>query len=271
VTKIYEALRRHEQQPMPENRREQQPPPESRHEQQPTPENWREQRPTLEPAPLPPSQLINDLLFANRDMQTLYRSVEALIAGKQGGSVIMFSSAHSGEGKTTVCGSFAATLAQNFGKSVLILDGDRNHALTGRFEPQGGATTLSLGKSAEAVLQASTRVGSRGSITAVPITSLLGLANADSPELDLLASIKGKLAATFNYILIDAPSLADVSWSPSIGPFADGVILVVEAERTRWPVAKNAMQEFENSGAKVLGVFLNKRHFYITPRIYRYL
>jgi protein-tyrosine kinase len=49
------------------------------------------------------------------------------------------------------------------------------------------------------------------------------------------------------------------------------VILVVEAERTRWPVAKNAIQEFENSGAKVLGVFLNKRQFYIPPRIYRYL
>ena len=241
MTKIYEALRRHQQTPM------------------------------LETAPRPPSQMINDLLFANRDMQTLYRSVEGLIAGKQDGAIIMVSSAHPGEGKTTVCGSFAATLAQNFGKSVLILDGDRNHALSRRFEPQGGATALSLGKSAEAVLHAAMRVGQRGSIVAVPIASLVGLANADSPELDLVESIKGKLAATFNYILIDAPSVADVSWSPSIGPLADGVILVVEAERTRWPVAKNAIREFENSGAKVLGVFLNKRHLYIPPRIYRYL
>jgi Mrp family chromosome partitioning ATPase len=241
MSKIYEALRQHEQQP------------------------------TLGDAPSRPSHVLDDLSIANRDMQTLYRSVEAAIAGIQGGVVIMFSSAHPGEGKTTVCGGFAVTLAQNFGRSVLILDGDRDHALTRRFGSEGGATVSSLDKSPETVLQGAKRFGARGAIVVVPIASLVGLANADSPELDLIATIKDKLAKTFEYILIDAPSVADVPWSPSIGRTADGVILVIEAERTRWPVVMNAKLEFENSGAKVLGVFLNKRRFYIPPRIYRYL
>jgi Mrp family chromosome partitioning ATPase len=114
-------------------------------------------------------------------------------------------------------------------------------------------------------LQTGNRVGARGSISVVPV----GSGNADSPDLATIAANKHKLAKTFNYILIDAPSIAEASWSASIGALADGVILVVEAERTRWPVALNAKQEFEGSGARVIGVFLNKRRFYIPPRIYR--
>jgi Mrp family chromosome partitioning ATPase len=240
MSKIYEALRQHGQQPK------------------------------LDSAPTSPS-FFADSALVNRDMQTLYRSVQALIAGIEGGAMIMFSSAHPGEGKTTICGSFAMTLAQNFGRSVLILDGDRNNALTGRLGVPGSATVSSLAESPEAVLQAAKRIAGRGAIAVVPIPSLVGLANADSPDLDSIAAVKDKLAKTFDYILIDAPSIADVSWSPSIGRIADGVILVIEAERTRWPVAMNAKLEFETSGAKVLGVFLNKRRFYIPPRIYRYL
>jgi Mrp family chromosome partitioning ATPase len=242
VSKIYEALRQNK------------------------PESQREQPPPLHPDRQPASQPIDDLLVASREMETLYRSIEAIVARLQGGAMIMFSSAHGGEGKTTVCGSFAVTLAQNFGKSVLILDSDRDQALTRRFGFQGDAMVAS---SPEGVLQGATRVGARGSIATVPVTSLAGSADDDRSEVEIIASIKDKLAATFDYILIDSPSLADSSWSASIGPTTDGVILVIEAERTRWPVALNAKKKFESSGARVLGVFLNKRRFYIPPRIYR--
>jgi len=217
--------------------------------------------------PADPSHPVGSFLGASRQMQTLFRSVEPLVSAVQGGAMIMFSSAHAGEGKTTVCGSYAATLAQNFGKSVLILDADRGHALTRKWGSPKDANVAALDKSPEpsAVLQAGRRMGPRGSISVVPV----GSASADSPELVLIANIKDKLAKTFDYILIDAPAVADVSWSPSIGAMTDGVILVVEAERTRWPVALNAKQEFETSGARVIGVFLNKRRFYVPPRIYR--
>jgi len=242
MSKIYEALRQHEQEP----------------------------KAGRAPVPAAP-QALDDLLVTNRDMQTLYRSVEAALSETEGGVMIMFSSAHPGEGKTTVCGGFAATIAQNFGRSVLILDGDRHHALTRRLAPQGGATVASLVQSPEAVLQGAKRFGARGAVAVVPVGSLVGLANTDSQELDLIASARAQLAKTFDYILIDAPAIADVPWSPTVGRIADGVILVIEAERTRWPVARNAKQEFENSGAKVLGVFLNRRRFYVPRRVYRYL
>jgi protein-tyrosine kinase len=259
MSKIYEALRRHEQKPA-----------EALQEEPPftADEILADAEVSPKPADLgEPSRAVGNYLGACRQMQTLFRSVEPLVNGVQGGAMIMFSSAHAGEGKTTVCGSYAATLAQNFGKSVLILDADRAHTLTRQWGSPKSVSISVLEQSPEpaAVLHAGRRMGPHGSISVLPVES----ATADSPELVLLAEIKDKLARTFDYILIDAPAVADVSWSPSIGAMTDGVILVVEAERTRWPVALNAKQEFEGSGAKVVGVFLNKRRFYIPPRIYR--
>lgn len=239
MSKIYEALRRHDSKP------------------------WNDGRELVRH-----SALDNATFAPNRQMQALYRSVEALVSGAKTGAMIMFSSAHRGEGKTTVCGSFASTLAQNLGKSVLILDADNNRTLSQRWGTEKDAVAT-LEKAPETALPASRSAGAHGTITVTPIASIAGSASTESPDLSILASIKAKLTTTFDYVLIDAPSLTDSPWSPAVGAIADGVILVVEAERTRWPVALNSKTEFEGSGAKILGVFLNKRRFYIPPRIYR--
>ena len=243
MSKIYQALRQHEQ----------------------------ESRPAAPPPRAPQPSAGDDLIVANHDMQALYRSVEAALAQVEGGAMVMFSSARPGEGKTTVCGGFATVAAANFGRAVLILDGDRKHALSRRFNARDGLSVATLVESPEAVLQGAKRVGPRGAVAVVPVASLVGVANSDTQELDLLAVAKERLAKTFDYVLIDPPSVADVPWSPSLGRLADGVILVVEAERTRWPVVANAKTEFENSGAKILGVFLNKRRFYIPRVVYKFI
>jgi Mrp family chromosome partitioning ATPase len=239
MSKIYEALRRHDQ------------------------------RPIIDEESEPQTPLTDNFFVASRQMQTLFRSIEALLSGVKGGAMLMLSSAHPGEGKTTVCGGFAATLAQNCGKSVLILDGDRDHVLTRHWGTQKNVTRSILEKDAEGILQSGKRFGATGSISVVPVGSLLGAPNGSSAEIGEVAALKSTLAKTFDYVLIDAPSVADLSWAPAIAAMTDGVILVVQAERTRWPVALNSKQEFEGSGAKVLGVFLNKRRFYIPARIYR--
>jgi Mrp family chromosome partitioning ATPase len=207
-------------------------------------------------------------MAANQQMQTLHRSVEALLEGVEGGAMLMISSAHAGEGKTTVCGSFATMLAQTCGKAVLVIDGDHAHALTHLWGATKDVSLSALDEVPEALLPGANRFGAHGSISVVP-AGAFGGTNGGGPDLELLGAMRGALARTFDYILIDAPSVADLSWGPAIGSLVDGVILVVEAERTRWPVALNARREFEGNGARVLGVFLNKRRFYIPARIYR--
>jgi Mrp family chromosome partitioning ATPase len=241
MSKIYEALRRHDQSPI-------------------------AGEPSL-PGPAPSRE--DDFFKANRQTQTLFRSIESILGDIQGGATIMFSSAQPGEGKTTVCGSFAATLAQNFGKSVLILDADRAHVLTHHFGNSTEITFSMLEKDPGAILQLGRKFGPTGSISVVPIGSTPGAATGTSMEVTEFAAAKKTLANRFDYILIDAPSVSDVSWAPTLGAVADGVVLVVQAEHTRWPVVLNSKEEFEGNGAKILGVFLNKRRFYVPDRVYR--
>jgi Mrp family chromosome partitioning ATPase len=234
MSKIYEALRHHEE----------------------------EAKPPSIASPWPVADVAGNTP-ADRDMQTLYASLEAA-GNKDGGAMIMFASAQPGEGKTTVCGRFAVALSQDFGRSVLILDGDHDHHLSRKLG--------SNGSSISSVLKLNGGRASRsGSILVAPIASLFGSAKFDGKEIDQVASGKQTLCSNFDYILIDAPSIASVAWTTSIARIADGVILVIEAEKTRWPVAMNTKQEYENSGANVLGAFLNKRRFYIPEKIYRYL
>jgi len=51
----------------------------------------------------------------------------------------------------------------------------------------------------------------------------------------------------------------------------DGVVVVVEAEKTRWQVVENLKQKIENRGGNILGIVFNKRRFYIPDSIYRKL
>jgi Mrp family chromosome partitioning ATPase len=51
----------------------------------------------------------------------------------------------------------------------------------------------------------------------------------------------------------------------------DGVVLVVEAEKTRWPVAETVRDKIKNSGGNILGIVLNKRRYYIPDWIYNKL
>jgi Mrp family chromosome partitioning ATPase len=202
-------------------------------------------------------------------MQGLCHSIETALATVEGGVTIMFSSAHLKEGKTTVAGGLATTLASNFGRSVLIIDGDRQGVLHGRFAADDRSRLADVAQAPETFLKTAKRFGPRGSIAVVRTASLFE--GGDGTEMDLLIAAKPALNKVFDYILIDAPALAQVPWSPAIGKLTDGIVLVVEAERTRFPVVRHAKEEFENSGVKVLGVFLNKRKFYVPRAIYRFL
>jgi Mrp family chromosome partitioning ATPase len=51
----------------------------------------------------------------------------------------------------------------------------------------------------------------------------------------------------------------------------DGLILVVQANRTRWEVARSATRDLESAHIRVLGAILNKQQFIIPEAIYKWL
>jgi Mrp family chromosome partitioning ATPase len=63
----------------------------------------------------------------------------------------------------------------------------------------------------------------------------------------------------FDYSLIDCPSLGESGDLLSLAPFVDGVILIVEANRTRREQILQAERAIEAAQGKMLGHILNKR------------
>lgn len=75
----------------------------------------------------------------------------------------------------------------------------------------------------------------------------------------------------FRYAVFDSAPCNLFPDASVLSPKMDTVILVIEAEKTRWEVAQRAKEELEKAGAKILGVVLNKRKYYIPRSIYRRL
>jgi hypothetical protein len=73
------------------------------------------------------------------------------------------------------------------------------------------------------------------------------------------------LRSEFDYTIIDCPSLRESGDVLSIASFVDGIILVVEANRTRRDQPRQAEQRISAAGGKLLGYILNKR-VYEVPR-----
>ena len=69
------------------------------------------------------------------------------------------------------------------------------------------------------------------------------------------------LRAEFDYTIIDCPSLRESGDLLSVAPFVDGVVLVVEANRTRRDQPRQAEQRISAAGGKLLGYILNKRTY----------
>lgn len=79
-----------------------------------------------------------------------------------------------------------------------------------------------------------------------------------------------ELRKRFDYILIDAP-VATAASTILLGQLADGMILVVEAHRTRRETARVAKEGLEAAHIPVLGAVLNNRTFPIPEALYRKL
>lgn len=197
---------------------------------------------------------------------SLYNSIEARLEPDAPRIIEIVSATH-GEGTTTVARDLAVTVAEGIGKRVVLLTVVRSRSP----RPAAGVSA-----GLEAVLRGEATVDQI--VDFVAGTSLYEInlsADDDSRRylfnLVALDAALRSLLAMADLVIIDAPPvLADVAAVALARP-AGGVILVVEAERTRAPIVEEARRTLESHGGKLLGVVMNKRQFYIPAAIYRRL
>jgi protein-tyrosine kinase len=178
---------------------------------------------------------------------------------------VMVVACHSGTGNTTTAALLASTLAQ--GKKsqsrVLIIDGNfRTPSLNFVFNVSnngGFSETVSNGMLFDVNIQPTNRpnlfVLTSGQVSLVPAEVFEG------ESIDhLLAQLKQK----FNFIIFDAAPALEFPDSYALAPKVDGIILVVESEKTLVVDAQRAKRDLERAGGRILGVVLN-RHKDYTP------
>ena len=196
----------------------------------------------------------NDNFAVQEAYKTLRTNVRFCLQGT-GCKRICITSAMSGEGKSITFLNLAISIAEA-GQKVLLIDADLRRPavarLTGKMATPGLSNVLAgLVKAEEAIrkeIYPNMDVIFSGDIPPNP-SELLGT--------EAFRSLIETLSEQYEYILIDAPPVNVVSDACIIANCVDGVLVLVRQGRSRKDAVKQAVNNLQLTGAKVLGFVLN--------------
>jgi Mrp family chromosome partitioning ATPase len=173
---------------------------------------------------------------------------------------ILFSSAQSGEGTSTVALQFAQSLAHGSAR-VLFVDANARRPCCFADEAQRHAV-LDTRVASPAMAGVMTP-----NLQVVPATEEAVRSGQVAP-----ASIRSLLQAAvgaYDWVLLDGPPVVESPDCAALAGLVDGVVLVLQAGRVKRPVVTRAVDLLRKSGARVLGTVLNRRVHEIPGFIYR--
>jgi Mrp family chromosome partitioning ATPase len=156
---------------------------------------------------------------------------------------------------STVAANLAAAAAQT-GQRTLLVDLSSTHpALAARLAMSGD---LGLREA----LACAARPAECVKATSIPNLSLLAVNNGDdsrvlSVDAARMHELFRSLEQDFHFIVVDLP-VTDSGVCMATAGMLDGVLLVMESERTNSQAALRATQRLVHANAKLLGVILNK-------------
>lgn len=190
--------------------------------------------------------------------QMAFEQLAAVLAGyPQPLRSIAVIGASEGAGATTVAVNLARTLAAA-NQNVLLVSIQKEKTQESETPVTGAATLL-----------ASARKNSEGFFHAViPASRFPQMVPGNDA---MLARLNSDLLERHTLLIWDILPVDSSPLSGAIAKYAQGVVLVLHAGKTRWHSARHAVNTLRFSGAQVLGVVLNKKRMYIPKWLYRFL
>lgn len=194
-----------------------------------------------------------------REMTALRVNVESVLPGPT--RTVLFVSPQGGEGTSTIALQFAQVLARDSGIRPMMLDAhvrrpayaadpaQRMAMLDPRLRPDGVTPAVVA------------------NLFALPPSDELLRSGVFQPA--ALRQLIDSATAGFDWVILDGPPVLESPDSASLASQVDGVILVVQAGRTKRPVLTRAADLLRKAGARVLGSVLNRRVLEIPEFIYR--
>jgi hypothetical protein len=188
----------------------------------------------------------------------LYTVFQQLRAASTEGIAVALTSANSGEGVTHSLTALVDSLGRDSSTKTLRID---SRHLRG--------TVCAPSKIRKLCQPIETNtfefLGSTGTSTPAPVQ------NSWEGNWEYRRDCIHHLRAAFDYILIDCPALKAGRDVFSLAPLVDGIILVVEAGKTRVEQILHAERSIEFARGKLLGHILNKRTFTVPGWLYKRL
>ena len=194
----------------------------------------------------------------------LEQRLKAAAAG--GAPAVGFVSCASGEGTTTV--AYRAEGASGGGRQARAPGGREPptpslHERLQRPREAGLVEVLQQGLPPDEALPPAATPGLR---------LLTGGRRAETPALAFaspgLAPLVAWAKGAYDFVVLDTAPVGPYPETPGLCARLDAVVLVLEAERTRWEVARLAKARLEEAGGRLVGAILNKRRFHIPKHLY---
>lgn len=219
--------------------------------------------------------VVEEITFENAELKmedemiSLYQSINSLLP-KPEKKVIQFIGSRKDEGTSTIVRELAMVTANNFGKSVLLLDADIYKPVQHHFfnivPEYSFIETFRDDKSAKNGLYKIAESSLFMSQFSKNYNYASNFFNMSGNQ-DIWKNLKQQ----FDFIFIDsAPASICLTGLP-VFKNVDGIVLVVEAENTRWQVVENIKENILKNGGNVIGTVLNKRKYHIPDFIYKKL
>lgn len=168
----------------------------------------------------------------------------------------MVTSSQPGEGKSTTISNLAIAYAQE-GKNVLLIDADlRKPSLHRMFSSLNnpGLSTVLAGNSE--VLDSIQETGYER-LSLLPSGPVL-TNPSELIDSQTMRELLEQLKPQYDVILIDTPSVLEVSDTVLVSALCDGVIMVAAAGKVKKDHLKKAREQLDHVNARMLGIVMNR-------------
>lgn len=196
----------------------------------------------------------------SHDMTSLSLSIDRLLPGKSQKTVMVIG-AQQGSGVSSVVCSMAKTAALQLGRRVLVLDAATNNLSQHKFFELSSPTDIAEHEK-ETGMECSRYSDTSLYVASLPKKYFPPFSGKESSPSALFEELK----PMFDLIVIDASSVEVTSEQTLLSRYVDGVIIVVEAEKTKLDQAGTLIQQINANGGLILGAVFNKRRLHI-PKV----
>lgn len=187
------------------------------------------------------------------------------------GSAIAFTAASDSEGAGQVARLFAVELARHTGRRTLVIDSQRLQSLGVEDYLQMPWNCHPTNIDNLWILPAMKARNGRNEMPEVPKRSFLMRVARQGEVVDTGLDSVDALRVSFDNILIDCRSPKDSADAAMLSSCVDGIVVVVDAGRSRRDEILNAQRTIEAAGGNFLGFVLNQRRYPVPEWLYKRL